>query len=70
MASVTKRTLKDGSRVYEIRVFRGRDPITGKQLTPYTERYTPPESWSDKKAMKQPRLKRRRLKPDVQPVRS
>ena len=41
MASVTKRTLKDGSRVYEIRVFRGRDPITGKQLTPYTERYTP-----------------------------
>lgn len=53
MASVTKRTLKDGSRVYEIRVFRGRDPITGKQLTPYTERYTPPESWSDKKAMKQ-----------------
>ena len=53
MASVTKRTLKDGSRVYEIRVFRGRDPITGKQLTPYTERYTPPETWSDNKAMKQ-----------------
>lgn len=53
MASITKRTLKDGSRVYEIRVFRGRDPITGKQLAPYTERYTPPESWSDKKAMKQ-----------------
>lgn len=53
MASITKRTLKDGSRVYEIRVFRGRDPITGKQLTPYTERYTPPEGWSDKRAMKQ-----------------
>lgn len=53
MASITKRTLKDGSRVYEIRVFRGRDPITGKQLTPYTERYMPPEGWSDKRAMKQ-----------------
>jgi len=56
MASITKRTLKDGSRVYQIRVFRGRDPITGKQLAPYTMRYTPPESWSDKKAMKQAQI--------------
>lgn len=34
MASVTERTLKDGSLVFEIRVSRGRDPVTGKQLTP------------------------------------
>ena len=53
MPSVTERTLKDGSRVYEIRVARGRDPVTGKQLTPYTTRYKPPEGWSSKKAMKQ-----------------
>lgn len=53
MPSVTERTLKDGSRVYEIRVARGRDPVTGKQLTPYTTRYKPPEGWSAKKAMKQ-----------------
>lgn len=26
---------KNGQRVYEIRVSRGRDPLTGKQLTPY-----------------------------------
>lgn len=53
MPSVTERTLKDGSRVYEIRVARGRDPVTGKQLTPYTTRYKPPDGWSAKKAMKQ-----------------
>lgn len=53
MPSVTERTLKDGSRVYEIRVARGRDHVTGKQLTPYTTRYKPPEGWSAKKAMKQ-----------------
>lgn len=52
MPSVTERTLKDGSKVYEIRVARGRDPVTGKQLTPYTTRYKPPEGWSAKKAMK------------------
>ena len=52
MPSITERTLKDGSRVYEIRVARGRDPITGKQLTPFTTRYKPPEGWSSKKAMK------------------
>ncbi|MBQ9086955.1 MAG: site-specific integrase [Clostridia bacterium] len=52
MASITKRTLKDGSRVYEIRVSRGRDPITGKQLPMYTQRYKPPVSLSDKTALK------------------
>lgn len=53
MASVTKRIRKDGTRVYEIRVFRGRDPITGKQITPWSDCYTPPASWSDNRALKQ-----------------
>lgn len=56
MASVTERRLKDGTRVYEIRVSRGRDPLTGKQLTPYSTRYTPPATWSAKKAYKQAQL--------------
>lgn len=51
--SITRRTLKDGSRVYELRVSRGRDPVTGKQLTPYSTRYRPPASWSDKRAYKE-----------------
>lgn len=54
--SITRRTLKDGSRVYEIRVSRGRDPLTGKQLTPFSKRYTPPATWSDKKAMKEAKI--------------
>lgn len=53
MASVTERNLKDGSLVFEIRVSRGRDPVTGKQLTPFSKRYTPPRTWSTKKAQKQ-----------------
>ena len=56
MASVTERYLKDGTRVFEIRVSRGRDPVTGKQLTPYSTRYTPPPTWSDKKACKQAQI--------------
>ena len=53
MATATKRIRKSGARVYEIRVSRGRDPETKKQLTPYTMTYTPPDSWSDKKAQKE-----------------
>jgi len=48
--SKTLRTRKDGSRVYEIRVSRGRDPNTGKQLTPYSMTWKIPENYSDKKA--------------------
>ena len=48
--SKTLRTRKDGSRVYEIRVSRGRDPDTGKQLTPYSMTWKIPENYSDKKA--------------------
>ena len=53
MATATKRIRKSGARVYEIRVSRGRDPETKKQLTPYTMTYAPPDSWSDKKAQKE-----------------
>lgn len=49
MASYTARKNKDGKIVsYQIKVSRGRDKITGKQLTPYTTTYTPPEGWSKK----------------------
>lgn len=49
MASYTARKNKDGKIVsYQIKVTRGRDKITGKQLTPFTTTYTPPEGWSKK----------------------
>lgn len=51
--SVTKRALKDGRIIYELRVSRGRDPITGKQLTPYSRRWEPPATWSAKTADKE-----------------
>lgn len=50
--SITLRTRKDGSKVYEIRVSRGRDPETGKQLTPYTQRFEPPANCPPAKAEK------------------
>ena len=47
MASVTARKNKAGQVIsYQIKVSRGRDKLTGKQLTPYTMTYTPPEGWS------------------------
>ena len=48
--SKTLRIRKNGTRVYEIRVSRGRDPVTRKQLTPYSMTWTIPENYSDKKA--------------------
>lgn len=51
--AISPRRLKDGKTVYEIRVSRGRDPVTGKQLTPYSMRYTPPEGYSTKRALKE-----------------
>lgn len=49
MASVTARKNKAGKIIsYQIKVTRGRDKVTGKQLTPYTMTYTPPEGWSKK----------------------
>ncbi len=47
MASCTARKNKAGKVVsYQIKVSRGRDKLTGKQLTPFTTTYTPPEGWS------------------------
>lgn len=48
--SKTLRVRKNGTKVYEIRVSRGRDPITGKQLTPYSMTWTIPENYSAKRA--------------------
>lgn len=49
MASWTPRKNKAGETIsYQIKVSRGRDKLTGKQLTPYTMTYTPPEGWSKK----------------------
>lgn len=49
MASYTARKNKAGEVIsYQIKVSRGRDKLTGKQLTPYTMTYTPPEGWSKK----------------------
>lgn len=46
MASYTARKNKAGEIVsYQIKVTRGRDKLTGKQLTPFTTTYTPPEGW-------------------------
>ena len=49
MASFTARKNKAGEIVsYQIKVSRGRDKLTGKQLTPFTTTYTPPDRWSKK----------------------
>ena len=50
--SVTKRIRKNGNVVYEIRIARGRDPITGKQLPPFTKTFVPPDGCPNNKAMK------------------
>lgn len=50
--SVTKRVRKSGKVVYEIRIFRGRDPKTGKQRTPFTKTYIPPEGCPQAKALR------------------
>lgn len=50
--SITRRVRKNGSVVYEIRISRGRDPVTGKQLTPFTTTYTPPTGCPEAKAKK------------------
>ena len=53
MASCSPRKNKFGEiTTYQIKVSRGRNPQTGKQLTPYTMTYTPPKGWSKKKIEK------------------
>lgn len=49
MASYSPRKDKSGQIIsYQIKVTRGRDRITGKQLTPFTMTFTPPTGWSKK----------------------
>ena len=47
------RVNKNGERVYEIKISRGRDPVTGKQITPYRKTWHFPQTWSDKRAEKE-----------------
>lgn len=44
------RIRKSGQRVYEIRVSRGYDPLTGKQRKPYQMTWRVPDTYSDKVA--------------------
>ena len=54
MAYLQSRKNKNGEVVsYSIRVYKGRDPRTGKQLTPYTMTWHVPEGWSEKRARKE-----------------
>jgi len=54
MANIQPRKNKDGKTIsYSIRVHKGRDPITGKQLKPYTMTWEVPNGWSDKTAEKE-----------------
>ena len=54
MAYLQSRKNKEGQVVsYSIRVYKGRDPRTGKQLTPYTMTWHVPEGWSEKRARKE-----------------
>ena len=49
MASCSPRKDKSGQIIsYQIKVTRGRDRVTGKQLTPFTMTFTPPIGWSKK----------------------
>ena len=54
MANIQARKNKDGEIIsYSIRVHKGRDPITGKQLKPYTMTWKVPEGWTEKRAEKE-----------------
>ena len=54
MANIQPRRNKNGTIVsYSIRVYKGRDPNTGKQLTPYSTTWRPPAGWSEKRIRKE-----------------
>lgn len=54
MAYLQPRKNKHGEVVsYSIRVYKGRDPRTGKQLPPYTMTWNVPPGWSGKRAKKE-----------------
>ena len=54
MANIQARKNKEGQVIsYSIRVYRGRDPKSGKQLTPYSHTWRVPEGWGEKRARKE-----------------
>lgn len=54
MANVQARKNKEGRIIsYSIRVYRGRDPETGKQLTPYASTWKVPEGWGESRARRE-----------------
>lgn len=53
MANIMKRKHKNGEFAYTFKVYRGKDPCTGRQLTPYTMTWVAPVTWSEKKADKE-----------------
>ena len=56
MANIQARKNKNGKIIsYSIRVYKGRDPYSGKQLKPYTATWTVPCGWSEKRAEKEAR---------------
>ena len=59
MAYLQARRNQEGAVVsYSIRVYKGRDPRTGKQLTPYTMTWHVPEGWSEKRARRRRKSRR------------
>jgi len=56
VANIQPRKNKDGKIIsYSIRVHKGRDPISGKQLKPYTMTWEVPAGWGEKTAEKEAR---------------
>ena len=54
MANIQARRNKAGEVVsYSIRVHKGRDPVAGKQLKPYTTTWKVPDGWGEKRAEKE-----------------
>ena len=47
MAHIDKHVARDGKITYRFKVYRGRDPVTNKQLAPYSMTWDPPASWSE-----------------------
>lgn len=54
MANLQARKNKAGEIVsYSIRVYKGRDPESGRQLRPYTSTWRVPEGWNEKRARRE-----------------
>lgn len=54
MANIQARRNKEGKLIsYSIRVYKGRNPLTGKQLKPYTMSWRVPPNWSEKTAQRE-----------------